>query len=114
MCAVRDSRGPEGSYRNRGTQYLGPNIAASACQVEVPVKFQLYTTESSPTCRATGDWHWHWRDRAYLIIDEKSMVGLKELHWIDSRLRTIMSNLEREFGGVNAGVHLTRWLQSSS
>ena len=43
----------------------------------------------------------HWRNRAYLIIDEKSMVGLKELYWIDSRLRTIMSNPETEFGGVN-------------
>ncbi|OXV10620.1 hypothetical protein Egran_01619, partial [Elaphomyces granulatus] len=42
----------------------------------------------------------HWRDRAYLIIDEKS-IGLKELHWIDSRLRTIMSKPESEFGGLN-------------
>jgi PIF1-like helicase len=43
----------------------------------------------------------HWRERAYLIIDEKSMVGLKELYWIDSRLRTIMSKPELEFGGLN-------------
>jgi ATP-dependent DNA helicase PIF1 len=40
----------------------------------------------------------HWRERAYLIIDEKSMVGLKELYWIDS---TIMSKPELEFGGLN-------------
>ena len=29
------------------------------------------------------------------------MVDLKELHYRDSRLRTIMSNPETEFGGVN-------------
>jgi PIF1-like helicase len=43
----------------------------------------------------------HWQERVYLIIDEKSVVGLKELHWIDLRLRIVMSKPETEFGGLN-------------
>jgi hypothetical protein len=43
----------------------------------------------------------HWCERANLIIDEKSMVDLKGLYWIDSRLRTIISKPESESGGLN-------------
>ena len=38
----------------------------------------------------------------FLIIDEKSMVGLKTLHWIDQRLREIFPSPRDEwFGGLN-------------
>ena len=43
-----------------------------------------------------------WRDCRFLIIDEKSMLGLKQLHWIDARLREIFPHrAEEPFAGIN-------------
>lgn len=33
-----------------------------------------------------------WKMCRYLMIDEKSMLGLRQLHWLDSRLRQIFPN----------------------
>jgi hypothetical protein len=41
------------------------------------------------------------RDTRYLIIDEKSMVDLATLHWIDLRFRQIFPGIDRPFGGLN-------------
>ncbi|EXU94986.1 PIF1-like helicase [Metarhizium robertsii] len=42
------------------------------------------------------------RDIKYLIIDEKSMLGLRQLSWIDDRLREAFPNRNEEFfGGLN-------------
>ncbi|EXU94457.1 PIF1-like helicase [Metarhizium robertsii] len=42
------------------------------------------------------------KDIKYLIIDEKSMLGLRQLSWIDDRLREAFPNRNEEFfGGLN-------------
>ncbi|KAL6405464.1 transposase [Ilyonectria robusta] len=42
------------------------------------------------------------KDIKYLIIDEKSMLGLHQLSWIDDRLREAFPNKNEEFfGGLN-------------
>ncbi|KAM4058363.1 PIF1-like helicase [Hirsutella rhossiliensis] len=42
------------------------------------------------------------KDVKYLIIDEKSMLGLRQLSWIDDRLREAFPNRNEEFfGGLN-------------
>ncbi|KID81004.1 ATP-dependent DNA helicase PIF1 [Metarhizium guizhouense ARSEF 977] len=42
------------------------------------------------------------KDIKYLIIDEKSMLGLRQLSWIDDRLREAFPNKNEEFfGGLN-------------
>ncbi|KJZ72187.1 hypothetical protein HIM_08452 [Hirsutella minnesotensis 3608] len=42
------------------------------------------------------------RDIKYLIVDEKSMLGLRQLSWIDDRLREAFPNRNEEFfGGLN-------------
>ncbi|KAF5128332.1 ATP-dependent DNA helicase pif1 [Metarhizium anisopliae] len=42
------------------------------------------------------------RDIKYLIIDEKSMLGLRQLSWIDDRLREAFPHRNEEFfGGLN-------------
>jgi hypothetical protein len=42
------------------------------------------------------------RDIQYLIIDEKSMLGLRQLSWIDDRLREAFPHRNEEFfGGLN-------------
>ncbi|KID81673.1 ATP-dependent DNA helicase PIF1 [Metarhizium guizhouense ARSEF 977] len=42
------------------------------------------------------------KDIKYLIIDEKSMLGLRQLSWIDNRLREAFPNRNEEFfGGLN-------------
>jgi ATP-dependent DNA helicase PIF1 len=41
------------------------------------------------------------KDTRYLIIDEKSMVDLATLHWIDLRFRQIFPGTDRPFGGLN-------------
>ncbi|EFY84461.1 ATP-dependent DNA helicase PIF1 [Metarhizium acridum CQMa 102] len=42
------------------------------------------------------------RDIKYLIIDEKSRLGLRQLSWIDDRLREAFPNRNEEFfGGLN-------------
>ncbi|KAM4060881.1 PIF1-like helicase [Hirsutella rhossiliensis] len=49
------------------------------------------------------------KDVKYLIIDEKSMLGLRQLSWIDDRLREAFPNRNEEFfGGLNilAGVEI--------
>ncbi len=40
-------------------------------------------------------------DIRYLIIDEKSMLGLKVLGWIDRRLREIFPRIDTFFGGLS-------------
>ncbi|KJZ70564.1 hypothetical protein HIM_10032 [Hirsutella minnesotensis 3608] len=42
------------------------------------------------------------KDVKYLIVDEKSMLGLRQLSWIDDRLREAFPNRNEEFfGGLN-------------
>jgi hypothetical protein len=42
------------------------------------------------------------KDIKYLIIDEKSMLGLRQLSWIDDRLREAFPNRNEDFfGGLN-------------
>ncbi|KAM4062456.1 PIF1-like helicase [Hirsutella rhossiliensis] len=42
------------------------------------------------------------KDIKYLIVDEKSMLGLRQLSWIDDRLREAFPNRNEEFfGGLN-------------
>ncbi|KAF5127214.1 ATP-dependent DNA helicase pif1 [Metarhizium anisopliae] len=42
------------------------------------------------------------KDIKYLIIDEKSMLGLRQLSWIDDRIREAFPNKNEEFfGGLN-------------
>lgn len=42
------------------------------------------------------------KDIKYLIIDEKSMLGLRQLSWIDDRLREALPSRNEEFfGGLN-------------
>ncbi|OAQ57415.2 ATP-dependent DNA helicase PIF1 [Pochonia chlamydosporia 170] len=42
------------------------------------------------------------KDFKYLIIDEKSMLGLRQLSWVDDRLREAFPNRNEEFfGGLN-------------
>ena len=42
------------------------------------------------------------KDIKYLIIDEKSMLGLRQLSWVDDRLREAFPNRNEEFfGGLN-------------
>ncbi len=35
------------------------------------------------------------------MIDEKSMLGLRQLHWLDSRLCQIFPSSTQPFGGLN-------------
>lgn len=42
------------------------------------------------------------RDVRYLMIDKKSMLGLRQLSWIDKRLHQVLPGREAEFfGGIN-------------
>ena len=41
------------------------------------------------------------RDCRLLIIDEKSMIGLRFLSWLDQRLRQLQAKPESPFGGLN-------------
>jgi ATP-dependent DNA helicase PIF1 len=43
-----------------------------------------------------------WQNCRFLIIDEKSMLGLKQLYWIDCRLRQLIPfRSDIPFGGIN-------------
>ena len=42
-----------------------------------------------------------WKMCRYLMIDEKSMLGLRQLHWLDSRLRQIFPSSTQPFGGIH-------------
>jgi hypothetical protein len=43
-----------------------------------------------------------WKDCRFIFIDEKSMLGLRQLYWIDCRLRQIFpQQSDIPFGGLN-------------
>jgi len=42
-----------------------------------------------------------WRDRNYMVIDEVSMMDSKVMERLHTRLSTIKSNPDQDFGGVN-------------
>jgi ATP-dependent DNA helicase PIF1 len=43
----------------------------------------------------------HFKDVGFLIIDEKSMIGLRILYFLDRRLREIFPDVDEDFGGIN-------------
>lgn len=63
------------------------------------IKMKSYNRLTIENIRALQN---HLRDVSYLIIDEKSIVSLKILYFLDRRLREIfLENADQDFGGMN-------------
>ena len=43
----------------------------------------------------------HLKDVGYLIINKKSMIGLRMLYWLNQRLREVFPNQDKDFSGIN-------------
>lgn len=66
--------------------------------LRLPVRKQLVPLSTSALIRLQSTF----KPCRFLIIDEKSMLGLRQLHWIDSRLRQIFPrSADQPFGGLN-------------
>ena len=65
----------------------------------LPIKLQgAYIPLSE---KATASLQEQFQGTRYLIIDEKSMMSLRQLHWIDQRCRQIIpSDHDAPFGGL--------------
>lgn len=66
--------------------------------LKLPIKGKFERLSNERRTKFQGDF----RDRRYLIIDEKSMISLKLLCWIDRRLREAFpENVNERFGGMS-------------
>ncbi|KAH0826840.1 hypothetical protein AYO21_07253 [Fonsecaea monophora] len=67
--------------------------------LRLPIKFpKSYEKLSQQNLQAAQS---TMREIRYLIIDEKSMIGLKMMSWMDQRLREIYPTRDLPFGGIN-------------
>ncbi|KAB2111480.1 hypothetical protein AG0111_0g1919 [Alternaria gaisen] len=64
----------------------------------LPVKTKVYDPLSRENLKHLQN---HLVNVGYLIIDEKSMVGLRILHFLNRRLREAFPGRDQEFGGMN-------------
>jgi len=64
----------------------------------LPVKSKVYEPLSRENLKYLQN---HLANVGYLIIDEKSMVGLRVLFFLDRRLREAFPNRDQDFGGMS-------------